>query len=75
MKLKPLKTIIQFAFSRLSLFFIGMLVFIVIILSALKGANFQNNARILSKVWLFEHHLIVGKINRWVLRIGLTPSN
>ncbi len=30
MKLKPLKTIIQFAFSGLSLFFIGMLVFIVV---------------------------------------------
>ena len=38
MKLKPLKTIIQFAFSGFSLFFIGMLVFIVVY-DALTGAT------------------------------------
>jgi hypothetical protein len=48
MNLKPIKTIIQFAFSGFSLFFIGMLFFIVVY-DALTGASSETTAEYCAK--------------------------
>ncbi len=48
MNLKPIKMIIQFAFSGLSLFFIGMLFFIVVY-DALTGASSETTAEYCAK--------------------------
>ena len=48
MNLKPIKTIIQFAFSDFSLFFIGMLFFIVVY-DALTGASSETTAEYCAK--------------------------
>ena len=44
MNLKPIKMIIQYAFSGFSLFFIGMLFFIVVY-DALTGASSETTAK------------------------------
>jgi TfoX/Sxy family transcriptional regulator of competence genes len=48
MNLKPIKTIIQFAFSGFSLFFIGILFFIVVY-DALTGASSETTAEYCAK--------------------------
>ena len=48
MNLKPIKMIIQFAFSGFSLFFIGMLFFIVVY-DALTGASSETTAEYCAK--------------------------
>ena len=48
MNLKPIKMIIQFAFSGFSLFFIGMLFFIVVY-DALTGASSETTAKYCAK--------------------------
>ncbi len=48
MNLKPIKMIIQFTFSGLSLFFIGMLFFIVVY-DALTGASSETTAEYCAK--------------------------
>ena len=48
MNLKPIKMIIQYAFSGFSLFFIGMLFFIVVY-DALTGASSETTAEYCAK--------------------------
>ena len=48
MNLKPIKMIIQFAFSGFSLFFIGILFFIVVY-DALTGASSETTAKYCAK--------------------------
>jgi hypothetical protein len=51
MNLKPIKMIIQFAFSGFSLFFIGILFFIVVY-DALTGASSETTAKYCAKYGL-----------------------